>query len=268
MKPSSCNKDLCRSTEQPLHQRPVVKELLYTLSAMVFLLLVWQGAALAVGREILIPTPKATFNEILRIMGGPHFQTAVGNTLKRAVTGFAVALLAGLGLGLAGGFSKPVYYLLRPFVLVSKAVPTMAMILLALIWLESEKAPVLVGFVVVFPILYENVVQGIRQVDPKLVEMMSVFEQNKWQQLKHLYLPSIGGYLSSGMAAAMALNLKIIIAAEVLSQPRISMGTSFQIERANLNTAGVFAWSFITIVLAALLEQGLQLFKGKKRRFR
>ena len=246
-----------------INKRPALKELLYTLLALGALLIIWQAASVVVGREILIPSPKATFDEVLRIMGGPRFLTAVGNTLKRAVAGFAVALVAGLGLGLAAGFSKPVYYLLRPFVLVNKAVPTMAMILLAIIWLESEKAPVLVSFVVVFPILYENVVQGIRQVDPKLVEMMHVFHQNRWQQLKHLYLPSIGGYLNSGMAAAMALNLKIIIAAEVLSQPRISMGTSFQIERASLNTAGVFAWSFITIVLAALLEQGLRLFKRK-----
>ena len=73
------------------------------------LLIIWQAASVVVGREILIPSPKATFDEVLRIMGGPRFLTAVGNTLKRAVAGFSVALVAGLSLGLAAGFSKPVY---------------------------------------------------------------------------------------------------------------------------------------------------------------
>ncbi len=91
--------------------------------------------------------------------------------------------------------------------------------------------------------------------------MMDIYEVGKWDRLKDLYIPSISSYIHSGMAAAMGLNLKIIIAAEVLSQPKISMGTSFQIERVNLNTAGVFAWSLITILLAAMLERGLKLLQ-------
>lgn len=129
--------------------------------------------------------------------------------LKRALLGFIIALFFAVSLGMAAGFSKPVYYLLRPLVLINKAVPTMAMILLALIWLESERAPILVGFVVIFPVIYENVVEGIRNVDVKLVEMMNIYEINKLDRLKDLYIPSIQSFLFGGMSAAMGLNLKI-----------------------------------------------------------
>ncbi len=130
----------------------------------------------------------------------------------------------------------------------------MAVILLALIWLRSEKAPILVAFLVTFPILYQNVVQGIRQVDLKLIEMVNLYGVNKWKILKDLYLPSIRSYLLAGMSTAMGLTIKIVIAAEVLSQPYLSIGTSFQLEKAHLNTAGVFAWSFIAIVLASIFD--------------
>lgn len=214
-----------------------------------------------IDKEILVPSPRNTFIEIIKIIQSPNFMLSVFNTLKRALTGFLIALGVGISLGMMGGFSKPIYYLLRPFVLINKAVPTMAVILLALIWLESEKAPILVGFIVIFPVIYENVVQGIRNVDVKLVEMMNIYEIKSFDRLKDLYIPSIGSYLHGAMATAMGLNLKIIIAAEVLSQPRISMGTSFQLEKSNLNTAGVFAWSLLTILLAGILEQGLKIFK-------
>jgi NitT/TauT family transport system permease protein len=239
------------------------KELLYTLLSVISLLVLWKVISMIVDKEILIPSPETTFLEIIRIVKSPNFVVSVTNTLRRALIGFGMAFAAGITLGMAGGFWKPIYHLLKPIVLVNRAVPTMAIILLALIWLQSDKAPILVGFVVIFPVLYENVVQGIRNVDVKLVEMMDIYNVSKLGRLKDLYIPSIRSYLYSGMAAAMGLNLKIIIAAEVLSQPRMSMGTSFQIERVNLNTAGVFAWSIITILLAAILEQSL-MFINKK----
>ncbi|SCY75774.1 ABC transporter permease [Alkaliphilus peptidifermentans] len=237
------------------------KELLYSILSILILLIFWKILSMVVDKEILIPSPEKTFIETIRIIRSTNFLVSVMNTLKRALIGFLLALAAGISLGMMGGFSKPIYYLLRPFVLINKAVPTMAMILLALIWLESEKAPILVGFVVIFPVIYENVVQGIRNVDVKLVEMMNIYRVGKLDRLKDLYVPSIRSYLYGGMVAAMGLNLKIIIAAEVLSQPRISMGTSFQIEKASLNTAGVFAWALITILLAGILEQTLKLMK-------
>ena len=240
-----------------------VKELVYTILSVISLLVLWKIASVIVGKEILIPSPETTFMEVLRIIRSPNFIASVTNTINRSLIGFGTALAAGIILGMVGGFSKPIYYLLRPLVLIIRAVPTMAIILLALIWLQSDKAPILVGFVVIFPVLYENVVQGIRNVDIKLIEMMNIYNVNKLDRLRDLYIPSIRSYLYSGMAAAMGLNLKIIIAAEVLSQPRMSMGTSFQMERASLNTAGVFAWSLITIILAGILEQSLRFINKK-----
>ena len=240
------------------------KEPLYTLLSVIVLIILWNISANIVDREILIPSPASTLGELIRIISSPNFTTSLINTLKRALIGFVFALGTGVSLGMMGGFSKTMYYLLRPIILINKAVPTMAMILLALIWLQSEKAPILVGFVVIFPVIYESVVQGIRNVDIKLVEMMDIYNIGVIDKFKDLYIPSISSYLYGAMSAAMGLNLKIIIAAEVLSQPRISMGTNFQIERASLNTAGVFAWSLITIVLAAMLEQIIEVAKKHK----
>jgi len=236
------------------------KELIYTFASILMLLIIWKLVDLVVNKEILVPSPENTFNEIIQIMKAPYFMLSVINTLRRAIIGFLIALFTGLILGMLGGFFKPIYYLLRPLVLINKAVPTMAMILLALIWLESERAPILVGFVVIFPIIYEGVVQGVRSIDIKLIEMMRQYKVKRPDMLKDLYMPAISSHLTGAMSAAMGLNLKIIIAAEVLSQPKISMGTSFQIEKSNLNTAGVFALSIITIIIAGLLEQALKLF--------
>ena len=240
------------------------KDFLYTILSTILLLILWKVVSAIVDKEILIPSPETTFLEVIKIMGSPNFIGAVLNTVKRALIGFIIALGVGVTLGMMAGFSKPIYFLLRPLILINKAVPTMAIILLALIWLQSEKAPILVGFIVIFPVIYESVLQGIRNVDERLVEMMNIYGVNTIDRFKDLYFPSIMSYLYGGISAAMGLNLKIIVAAEVLSQPQISIGTYFQVEKANLNTAGVFAWALITIVLAGILEQGLKIFKKQE----
>ncbi len=220
----------------------------------VVLIIIWKFAAMWIGKSIIIPSPEETLLELIRIVSEPDFFAAVFNTLHRVIIGFSITFIVALVLGGLSGFSSTVYHLMKHLVLLSKSVPTMAVILLALIWLRSEKAPILVAFLVTFPILYQNVVQGIRQVDLKLIEMVNLYGVNKWKILKDLYLPSIRSYLLAGMSTAMGLTIKIVIAAEVLSQPYLSIGTSFQLEKAHLNTAGVFAWSFIAIVLASIFD--------------
>lgn len=52
-----------------------------------------------------------------------------------------------------------------------RAVPVLAIILLAVMWLESNKVPVFVAFLMAFPIFEQNIQQGIRQTDSKLIEV-------------------------------------------------------------------------------------------------
>ncbi|WP_034328851.1 hypothetical protein [Alkaliphilus transvaalensis] len=88
------------------------QELLYTTLSVMALLTLWKIASMVVEQEILIPSPEATLMEIIRIIQSPNFIMAVVNTLRRALIGFGIALGAGIGLGLLGGFSKVIYYLL------------------------------------------------------------------------------------------------------------------------------------------------------------
>lgn len=226
----------------------------YVLISTGVVILLWWLASSIVKSSVKLPSPQETVLALLKIMSSKTFIWQVFATLQRAITGFAIAFVAGLVLGIGAGISTPLFYLLKPIVLAQRSVPTMAVILLALIWLNRELAPILVCVLVIFPIIYSAVVNGIRGIDEKLLEMASVYHLSRKRRLFHLYLPSIRSALFSVAAAAISLNLKITIAAEVLSQPGLGIGTGFQIEKSVVNTAGVIAWAVIAIMLGALLE--------------
>lgn len=236
---------------------------LYTVISIVFIIALWKFISIWVDNSIMIPSPKSTVMEFIKIIRSQNFIIIVLSTLVRVMIGFLISFISALTLGLLSGFFKPVYYLLKPLIVIQKSIPTMAIILLAIIWLKSEKAPILVGILIIFPIIYATVIQGIKSVDIKLIEMAKVYKLSKMTVMKDIYIPSIRSSLISVASATIGLNLKVIIAAEVLSQPSVSIGTSFQIEKANLNTAGVFAWALVSIIIAGGFDLAIKVFVMK-----
>ncbi len=232
------------------------------------LLAIWKGLSFWIDAPIILPAPEETLKTCIALLLQPGFFSKIWHTVARSLVGFGVALITALLLGIAAGSCKPVYNLLKPVETATRATPTMSIILLALIWLHTEIAPILAGFLVIFPLLYSNIVEGIRAVDPGLLEMAEIYRVKKRTIIKEIYLPSLSSYLIAGSAAAMGLNLKVVIAAEVLSQPRNCIGTSLYMEQINLNTTGVFAWTIIAVLVSSgfdcllhLLRKGIEGWK-------
>lgn len=226
----------------------------YAIISTVLVIFMWTIIALIVDNSIKIPTPMETLRALKEIVSHEYFYIQLLSSMKRFLIGFGLSLILGVTLGMLSGFFTPIYHLLQPIVLTQRAAPTMGVILLALIWFEREVAPILVCVLVIFPIIYSAVVNSVRHIDKQLLEMTSIYELSRKRKFIHLYLPSIRSSLLSVASAAIGLNIKINLAAEVLSQPKYAIGTGFQMEKAALNTAGVFAWSIVAIALAGFFE--------------
>lgn len=227
-------------------------------ATLLILLGVWHLASALVGSEILLPSPAATLNRLGELVVTEAFWLAVVSTVRRGLTGFALSLLVGLICGLLAGFNHTANVLLQPFVLTSRSTPLMSVILLALIWFRSDQVPVFVSFLVGFPVIFGNVVEGVRHVDNSLLEMARVYRVGFWPTITGVYLPSIAPYILAGASTAMGLGLKVVVAAEALSQPRLAIGTRMQVERMYLETAGLFAWTITALLVSWILELGIR----------
>ncbi len=236
----------------------------YIIISILGLLLLWQILALLINKSIILPSPQETYKELVFIVKQPEFFITIINTLKRVILGFIISFILALLLSFAS-IKESIYYSLKPLVTTFKVVPNMAIILLALIWLKADYAPILVGFLIIFPVLYESSLKGIKSVNKELLQMAKVYNINKLKIFKDIYLPSMKPFILMGINSALSLNLKIVIAAEVISQPVNSIGGFFQIEKSNLNTAGVFAWAVISIIIGGIFEIIISLVLKKRR---
>ncbi|HEX3044995.1 MAG TPA: hypothetical protein VHY08_09575, partial [Bacillota bacterium] len=141
-------------------------------AGVIAILLIWQFAATIIKLPLILPSPFATLLQIKRLVVTPTFWNHLGATLQRGVTGFGLSLFFGLGIGLLAGKIDSFQAFLRPFVILIRSTPVISVIILALIWFQRDTVPVFVIFLMVFPIIFQNVVEGVRRVDPELLEMV------------------------------------------------------------------------------------------------
>jgi len=107
----------------------------------------------------------------------------------------------------------------------------------------------------VLPIIWTNIEQGLRQIDPKLLEMAKVFRFSPSKKMLHIVIPSVLPYFAAACRTALGLAWKAGIAAEVLATPNNSIGKKLFESKTFMETTDLFAWTVIVIVMSICLEK-------------
>lgn len=236
---------------------------------LVFWLAVWQIAAWIVGgsfsaaglqlreKHLLLPGPRTVFCALTGLVAETGFWQAAGLTLLRVFAG----LLAGsvLGVILAVLTSSCVWCdrILSPLVKVIRATPVASFILLVLLWVSTGRVPGVISALMVLPVIWSNVSKGIAQTDPNLLEMAKAYRFDPGKRLKLIYIPSVAPYFNAGVETGLGLAWKAGVAAEVLSHPKLAIGTQVYVSQLNLETPDLFAWTVVVILLSFLVENVL-----------
>ena len=225
------------------------------IGAAALAVLVWQAASMAVGSALLLPSPAAVLVRLAALLPDGAFWRAVWFSFCRIAGGFGAALVLGTALAFAAGRWPVVDVLLRPYVLAVKSVPVASFIILALIWMRASSLPLFISFLMVFPILYTNVLAGIRSADRELLEMARVFRVPWLRQARCILLPAAEPFLLAGSAAALGMSWKAGVAAEVIGMPVPSIGERLQQAKVYLDTPELFAWTLVIVLISVGFEK-------------
>ncbi|SHK37271.1 NitT/TauT family transport system permease protein [Clostridium cavendishii DSM 21758] len=230
------------------------KNKIQVLLSSIILVIVWQIVALKLDNPIYLPTVDSVFKNLNTIIKSGDFFLNVYNSLNRTIISFLLALIIALVLGLVASLNKIIRNMLRPINALATSIPTMVLVVLALIWFNKDKAPLIVGFFIVFPILYDGVLSGILNIDKNIIEMTDVFKVKLRDKLLKVYFPAIKFQILNLLVSTFSLAFKVVIAGEVHGQPQYGIGTVIQYEKMNFNTDAIFAWIIIIAIISFLLQ--------------
>ena len=227
---------------------------------------IWQILSAIVGLSVLIPTPLQTAIELKNLIVTSDFWLSVLYSVLRITIGFLTGTLLGTITGAVSSASSLFSDFIAPVVSIIKSTPVASFIILAVVWLKTGNVPSFATALIVFPFVYSNIKTGVSETDKKLIEMSKAFGVPHARKLIKLYIPSVKPYFISAATTALGLAWKAGIAAEVICNPRMSIGNGIYESKIYLETPSMFAWTAVVVILSIMLEKLMLLIlkRGKK----
>ena len=175
-------------------------------------------------------------------------------TLEEIVLGFTAALASGLVLATAIAYSRILERSVYPIVIASQTVPIIAIAPLLLIWVGYGIAPkvIVVALICFYPIAV-NTVDGLKAVDPDMVNMMKTLGASRWQVFTKLQMPTAMPYMFSGIKVGISVS---VIAAVIGEWVGASAGLGYLITYSQ----PLFLTDRVFAAIVVLSAMGISLF--------
>lgn len=192
--------------------------------AIVAMWVAWIIAYAATGNDYLVPSFGQTAQKFFVLFASGYFWSAFGATLSRTLVAFCISFVLG-ALCAAAGTLLPVFaHFLRPVVAVFRTLPTMAVLLLILVWASPVSAPVIVTVLVLFPVIYSQLTSAVSGVDAGLLEMAKAYRLTFRQKLTGIYVPHVAPLALAQTGTNLSFGIKLTVSAEVMAHTYVALG--------------------------------------------
>ena len=221
----------------------------------------------------LFPYPHQVIIKLSSLLLKLDFYLATLSSLLRIAVSTSFAVIFGVVFAILCSKFDFLNFILKPFLTTVKSVPVtvFAFILYILIF---EFTSIVITFLMVFPIVFANVYEGIKNIDKDLLEVCQQYHIPFAKRVKSLYLPTVMPYFVSALSTSIGLAWKAGIAAEAIYPPNalftltwktrflaeaifpknISMGAHISLAKQETQSDTLFAWALTLVVINIVIE--------------
>ena len=213
---------------------------------------IWEIAGRSTSAAFMVPFSTTVVTLWHLVLSGEFIKQFL-ESAKLFLTGFVLALIIGMPLGMLLARVRALRVGLEPYIMIIYSTPMVALIpfILSMMGFGFSSKVLVVFLFAVFPVLY-NTVEGARSIKPELIEVAKSYRSSEWALWREVMLPYTLPYAMTGVRQAIGRALVGMIAAEFFLSAtglgQLIMGAS-----QNFDTAGVFA----SILVIALIGVGL-----------
>lgn len=227
----------------------------YSLISIIVFLIIWEIFAEFLANPYF-PGPISVFKALIRIalfgdIDGYTLIIHIYASLERVMTGFFIAIITGIPLGLFIGIFPIVRSLSLPIIEPIRFIPPIAWIPLSIILLVGmSRYAFLIWIGAFFPILL-NTIAGVKRTSLTLIQMAKAFGANRSQVIAKIIFPSSLPEIMTGLRVGLGVGWMCIVAAEMVGGDPIGLGRLI-IKYANLLQTDVIIAGMISIGIIGL----------------
>lgn len=223
------------------------------LAGILFCLLLWDLIALKIDNSYFMPGVKETFSALSILIKSNGFWKYVSISLLRVAVGLMLGIIFGTIFATVCHILPLSEVFISPLITIMKTTPIATIILILWFTLSNAELAIFVVFLIVTPVVWQNVYDGYRSISGDMKEVCEVFEISGWKRFRILVLPAITKYLVPAVITSIGLAWKAEVAAEIMTYS--NMGQSINdFKTLHYDTASVFAWAVVIVTLSIILE--------------
>jgi NitT/TauT family transport system permease protein len=224
---------------------------------LIAVLALWEGLVHALDiPPWLLPAPSAVAARFFRTA---NLWYHTGLTVLEALTGFAMSALFGIALSAGIVHSKFLERGVFPYIIVSNAIPIIAIIPLLTIWFGFGLAPkIMIASIITFFPIVTNTTRGLKSADPRILDFMHSINATRREIFFKVQLPSALPFIFAGFKIAASLSLVGAVVGEFYSSDR-GLGYLVITSATQLRTDLLF----VSIIVLAVLGVSLFAIFGK-----
>lgn len=225
-------------------------------ASLALLLLLWELGGRAVPESRLyFPSVGEIFEAGARLLAtgvvAPHFLV----TLERFLTGYLIASVLGLAVGVLLGYFRPLHRLLGAAIELLRPMPSVAIIPVAILTLGIGDAMIVAVTVYasVWSILI-NTIDGVRHIESTLLDTGRTFGLDRRRILWRIVLPAASPYIVTGLRIALSIALILVTTAEMVAGSK-GMGFFILDQERSMNSSNMYAGILIVALLGYALNR-------------
>lgn len=205
----------------------------------------------------LIPNPWDTFAEVATIITTGNFFVEMGNTLRRVLVGFGIAMVVSIPLGIVMGTLRTLESFFEPPVILGLTMPGLVWAVLMIMFFGlTETSAYAAVAVTIFPMLTIGIWQGTKSIDKDLIDMSRVFHAGAWSKVVDVILPQLVSHILAAVRYGLGLAWKVVVVVEMFG---FSNGVGYQVVRGFnvFSMKTVLAWAITFLVVMIVIEFGI-----------
>jgi NitT/TauT family transport system permease protein len=192
----------------------------------------------------------------------------LATTLAEALLAFVIGTIFGVAFGLAFARVDLLAAIFDPYIRIFNALPRVILAPIFLLWFGLGIASkVALGVSLVFFVVFFNTFQGIREVDPVVLNNARMLQASDRQLLRHVYLPSALAWIFSSLHTSIGFALVGAVVGEYMGA---AAGIGYVVAQAQgvFDTTGVLAGLILTSAVVLMIDLGINRLEAHLLRWR
>ncbi len=242
------------------------------LAAVVLALAAWQVTVWSHWRpEYVLPSPGRVLGQLGNLLGEGEFYRAIAITLRRALVGYALAVVVGTVVGASVARVRPLRTAVGSLITGLQTMPSIAWFPLAILLFQLSESAIL--FVVVLgaaPSIANGLIAGVDHVPPLLLRAGRVLGASGLRLYRHVILPASLPSFVAGLKQGWAFAWRSLMAGEllVILANRPSIGARLQFARELSDAPALLALMIVVLLIGILVDGVFNQVDGHIRRRR